>query len=84
MFCPQCRTEYREGFYTCRDCGVSLISELPLRNALSLKRGGESPYCFDPTRLMVRTDQADEAREILDGLKMSEPLTSGGSRSNDA
>jgi hypothetical protein len=29
MFCPQCRTEYREGFYTCADCGVSLVSELP-------------------------------------------------------
>ena len=29
MFCPQCRTEYREGFYTCTDCGVSLVSELP-------------------------------------------------------
>jgi hypothetical protein len=29
MFCPQCRTEYREGFYTCRDCGVSLVAELP-------------------------------------------------------
>jgi Putative prokaryotic signal transducing protein len=28
MFCPQCRTEYREGFYTCTDCGVSLVSEL--------------------------------------------------------
>jgi hypothetical protein len=33
---------------------------------------------------MVRTDQADEAREILDGLKISEPLTIGGSMSNDA
>ena len=29
MFCPQCRTEYREGFYTCTDCGVPLVSELP-------------------------------------------------------
>ena len=29
MFCPQCRTEYREGFDTCTDCGVSLVSELP-------------------------------------------------------
>ncbi len=29
MFCPQCRTEYREGFETCTDCGVALVSELP-------------------------------------------------------
>ena len=29
MFCPQCRTEYREGFDTCTDCGVSLVLELP-------------------------------------------------------
>ncbi len=29
MFCPQCRTEYREGFDTCTDCGVALVSELP-------------------------------------------------------
>ena len=34
MFCPQCRTEYREGFYTCTDCGVSLVSELPPESAL--------------------------------------------------
>ena len=33
MFCPQCRTEYREGFYTCTDCGVSLVSELPPESA---------------------------------------------------
>ena len=29
MFCHRCRTEYREGFDTCTDCGVSLVSELP-------------------------------------------------------
>ncbi len=34
MFCPQCRTEYREGFYTCTDCGVPLVSELPPEPAL--------------------------------------------------
>ena len=28
MFCPQCETEYREGFTTCSDCGVALVSEL--------------------------------------------------------
>lgn len=27
MICPQCRAEYREGFYRCADCDVVLISE---------------------------------------------------------
>lgn len=29
MFCPLCKTEYREGFYTCADCSVPLVSEIP-------------------------------------------------------
>jgi hypothetical protein len=29
MFCPECRTEYREGFTACADCGVDLVPELP-------------------------------------------------------
>ena len=28
MFCPKCRSEYREGFYTCADCGVDLVDAL--------------------------------------------------------
>ena len=29
MFCPDCGTEYREGFYECADCKVPLVWELP-------------------------------------------------------
>ena len=29
MYCPKCKTEYREGFTTCADCGSKLI-ETPL------------------------------------------------------
>ncbi len=28
MFCPKCRTEYREGFYVCADCKIDLVDEL--------------------------------------------------------
>ncbi len=29
MFCPKCKSEYREGFYRCSDCGSDLIHLLP-------------------------------------------------------
>jgi len=29
MFCPKCRTEYREGFYICVHCNSDLVYELP-------------------------------------------------------
>lgn len=29
MYCPQCRSEYREGFTTCAPCKLELVAELP-------------------------------------------------------
>lgn len=29
MFCPICRSEYREGFTICNDCHVALVAQLP-------------------------------------------------------
>ncbi|MGE5549743.1 MAG: hypothetical protein ACM3ZC_04325 [Bacteroidota bacterium] len=29
MICPKCKTEYREGFFLCLDCGEELVTELP-------------------------------------------------------
>ncbi len=29
MFCPQCGTEYRPGFFECADCRVALVVSLP-------------------------------------------------------
>jgi hypothetical protein len=28
-WCPKCKTEYREGFDICSDCGETLVSEYP-------------------------------------------------------
>jgi hypothetical protein len=33
MFCPNCKTEYREGFSRCSDCGADLVRELPKRGS---------------------------------------------------
>ena len=29
MFCPKCRSEFREGFTRCEKCGVELVDRLP-------------------------------------------------------
>jgi hypothetical protein len=93
MFCPVCGKEYKKALYTCKNCGVSLVSELPPEpapesiefekifvflgpsdvamiksildgEAIAYYIKGESPDS-DEIALMVRKDQADEAREIL-------------------
>ena len=28
MYCPECKTEYRQGFYECADCKIPLVHEL--------------------------------------------------------
>ena len=33
MYCPNCKTEYREGFTRCSDCAADLVSELPTAGA---------------------------------------------------
>ncbi len=49
MFCPQCRTEYREGFYTCTDCGIPLVSELPPEPAVGYLEFEEILISLSPT-----------------------------------
>jgi len=34
-WCPQCGTEYREGFERCSDCGAALVAEAPPEPAAS-------------------------------------------------
>ena len=50
MFCPKCKSEYREGFTRCTDCDVELVSQLnstsaapqvEYESAVLLWRGGD-------------------------------------------
>jgi len=29
MYCPQCRAEFREGYFRCADCDIDLVKALP-------------------------------------------------------
>jgi len=104
MFCPKCKTEYREGFYVCSDCNSDLVDELPPEQkpefieyvevmgtynpvdvALikSILDSENITYYFnadhfmqvsplaEPVRLMVRKDEVEKAKELLQGLNLS-------------
>ena len=103
MFCPKCKSEYREGFYKCTDCGVDLVGTLSPKAAnhfgdeefvevfstyqqgdiafiKSVLDGEGITYFFQGessimliaagayARLMVKADEAQRAREILQEL----------------
>ena len=104
MFCPECRSEYREGFTECNDCQVALVDQLPPEQkreyeefepimtvfkevhmaliksefdgaGLDYYFHGEFSHHLVPlpfeTRLMVRADQADEAKRILSEMNLN-------------
>ena len=103
MFCPKCKSEYREGFLKCADCGVDLVGALPSEQAddfgdvefvevfstyqqgdiafiKSVLDGEGITYFFQGessimliaagayARLLVKADEAQRAREILQEL----------------
>lgn len=65
MFCPQCKTEYREGFRRCADCGSELVYSLPVEPPTKTGRLRASEWVtvlesIDPGIMMV-------AKSILEG-----------------
>jgi hypothetical protein len=103
MFCPKCKSEYREGFYKCTDCGVDLVDGQPpelvkevsyvdlvevfskynqgdIAFIKSVLEGEGITYFFQGegsimliaagayARLMVKAEDAQRAREILQEL----------------
>ena len=37
-WCPKCKTEYREGFTVCADCGSELVKEQPVEERKTSRR----------------------------------------------
>lgn len=68
MFCPNCKTEYREGFSRCSDCGADLVRELP-------KEGKSGSSGFTELVWMGANEQTQTAVGVLlaaAGIKFSE------------
>ena len=83
MFCPQCRAEYREGFFRCSDCDITLVDQLPAdRSVTDRRRGFETDH---PELVVLRTfstvieaDLAKNAWSPLESIRWSEATTREG------
>lgn len=67
MFCPQCGTDYKDGFYICSDCQVPLISEEEFRE-LEDKRRMEEKKSRDMATVEVYRVQGEVEADIIKSL----------------
>jgi len=63
MYCPECKSEYREGLTECADCGVNLVGDRPT---------AAQPEFVDLEAILSTGDQGQIAliKSILDAEKI--------------
>ena len=73
MWCPSCRTEYREGVTRCADCGTDLVDELPAppRRARDAHLPVTGPFSPDDDVVELMTTTAAEAEVTAAHLRSS-------------
>ena len=59
-WCPKCRTEYRDEFTHCADCGAELVDELPPEETEAAQAPLQQVY--------LTTIQSDQEFELFTGL----------------
>ncbi len=74
VHCPQCLTEYRDGFYIWARCRED-PSHLP--GWWGGAGIGATPLWVEHTRIMVSKEFEDKAREALEPLEHPQPGTEG-------
>lgn len=69
MICPRCKSEYRQGFLTCADCGVELLPTLPPEPPPEARIDEAQQDYADFTDLLSTMDQSyiSFIRSVLDG-----------------
>lgn len=65
-FCPKCRSEYRDGFTTCKSCGdVALVAELPEVDEIRIEElEATRPVGFATTSEISRQVELDDGKTI--------------------
>ncbi len=69
MICPECKSEYRQGFLTCSDCGVELVPTLPPEAPPEAQTNDREHDYAEFSDLLSTLDQSYVSfiRSILDG-----------------
>ena len=67
MYCPKCKTEFREGFVECSDCAIPLVENLPPEGPKPI------PEYVDFEEIMTSSDPGEIAiiKSILDDHQIS-------------
>ena len=83
-FCPDCRSEYREGFTACADCGAALVPGLaPEPEVVAEAEGGshggwdqvaETGQVYEAELMAMRLREAGIPAEVVDQTFRQEPL----------
>ena len=74
-WCPNCKTEYRNGFFVCHDCNVELVNQLPYKDKPESITGESSMgkediiYHFDEETYLITAVDNNQANLIESLLK---------------
>ena len=75
LWCPECRSEYREGIALCADCGVALVTEPPPPRVKHREQVEHhkvtGPFLPDDDLVVVATTNAVDAEMIAAQLRGS-------------